>query len=163
MIRTSRYFRTTTLLATAILSLALVTGCGTGTKEQIGTVLGAGLGGLAGSFIGDGRGQLVAIAAGTLIGSFLGSEVGASLDRADRLAMASTEQNALENYPSGHPAQWHNPDSGNAGTVTPTRTWQEPSGRYCREFQATVTIGGEEHRSYGTACRAPEGQWRIQS
>ena len=75
---------TSTLLRKALTVLFLVTlfvtlsGCGAGTKEQIGTVLGAGLGGLAGSFIGDGQGQLISVAVGTMVGSFLGSEIGKS-------------------------------------------------------------------------------------
>jgi hypothetical protein len=31
----------------------------------------------------------------------------------------------------------------------------------CREFHDTVTIGGVPQESYGTACRQPDGSWRI--
>ena len=52
----------------------LVGACGDrgGQKQTAGTLLGAGLGALAGSQIGSGRGQLVAL--GALGGAFLGSE-----------------------------------------------------------------------------------------
>ena len=51
------------------LTAVMLTGCaGDIGKEQIGTVIGAGLGGVAGSFIGDGGGQLVAVGVGTLLG-----------------------------------------------------------------------------------------------
>jgi len=56
---------------------------------------------------------------------------------------------------------WTNPDNGHAGTVTPTRTYQTAGGTYCREYQQTVTIGGKDERSYGTACRQPDGSWKI--
>ena len=48
-------------------------------------------------------------------------------------------------------------------TVTPTRTYKDDSGTYCREYQTTVTVGGEEQKAYGTACRQPDGQWKIMS
>jgi hypothetical protein len=31
----------------------------------------------------------------------------------------------------------------------------------CREYQTTTTIDGRPQRSYGTACRQPDGTWRI--
>jgi surface antigen len=37
------------------------------------------------------------------------------------------------------------------------------SGKYCREFQQTVTIGGKTEQAYGTACRQPDGSWQIVS
>ena len=48
-------------LLAVILSAVLMAGCGQIAKEEVGAVIGAGLGGLAGSFIGDGGGQLVAV------------------------------------------------------------------------------------------------------
>jgi surface antigen len=41
---------------------------------------------------------------------------------------------------------------------TDTRT-----GAYCREFQQTVTIGGKTESAYGTACRQPDGTWKVVS
>ena len=34
-------------------------------------------------------------------------------------------------------------------------------GETCREFQQTVTIGGREEQSYGTACRDESGDWKL--
>ena len=36
-----------------------------------------------------------------------------------------------------------NPDTGHYGTVTPLRTFQDAGGQYCREFQQTITVGGQ--------------------
>lgn len=30
-----------------------------------------------------------------------------------------------------------------------------------REYQTTITIGGQEHEAYGTACLMPDGSWRM--
>jgi triosephosphate isomerase len=35
------------------------------------------------------------------------------------------------------------------------------AGRYCREFQQTVTIGGRTEQAYGTACMQPDGAWEV--
>lgn len=144
------------------LATVLVGGCGGDiAKEEIGALVGAGLGGLAGSFIGDGGGQLVAVAAGTLIGAIMGSEVGKSLDRADRLAMQQATYDALEYGESGNPTTWTNPDSGNSGEVVPQPAVRRADGSYCREYWETVTIAGEKQQAFGTACRMPDGTWRI--
>ena len=148
------------VLGLAALALA---GCSetVGQKQGLGTLLGAVAGGVVGSQVGDGRGKVVATGVGTLLGALIGSEIGASLDRADQLAMQHTTQNTLETAPSGTTSTWQNPDSGNRGTITPTQTYQRNDGAYCREFQQTVTVGGQTQDAYGTACRQPDGSWQI--
>jgi surface antigen len=150
-------------IALAVLSAFLVTGCAAnmGQKEGAGTLLGGVGGALIGSQFGGGSGRLVGVAIGTLAGALIGQEIGRSLDRADRLAMENTANQALEYNRTEQTATWRNPDSGHSGTITPVRTYKEPSGRYCREYTQTVLIGGEEHKAYGTACRKPDGQWEI--
>lgn len=34
-------------------------------------------------------------------------------------------------------------------------------GRYCREYQTMVSVGGVSRPAYGTACLMPDGVWRI--
>jgi surface antigen len=150
-------------LALAGLAALAVVGCAQveqAPKQTAGTVVGAGLGALAGSQIGSGDTQLGATAVGTLLGAWLGSEVGRSLDRADRLYAQQATYNALEYRPTGTATTWRNPDSGHYGTVTPTRTFQT-AGQDCREYQHTVTIEGRPETMTGTACRQPDGSWRA--
>ena len=130
-------------------------------KETGGTVLGAIAGGIAGAQFGRGSGKLAATAAGTLLGAFIGNRVGQSLDRADLEYANHTNQQALETARTGQSITWNNPDSGHSGAITPTRTYQTTSGQYCREFQQTITIGGQPQQSFGTACRQPDGTWKI--
>ncbi len=132
-----------------------------GTKQGLGTIAGAALGGLAGSQIGSGTGQLAAVGAGVLLGALLGNEIGKSLDRADQLAMQRTTQRTLEFQPSGTVSTWQNPDSGNYGTITPKPGYQTSSGQYCREFQQSITVGGQTQDAFGTACRQPDGTWKV--
>ncbi len=132
-----------------------------GQKQTGGTLLGAGLGALAGSQIGSGRGKLVAVAVGALGGAMLGNSVGRSLDKADRLH-AGRATHAAQTAPIGQPIEWRNPDSGNYGTVTPVREGNDrDTGAYCREYQQTVTVNGRSEQAYGTACREPDGSWKI--
>lgn len=155
-------FRKIALVSVVAVSLAACSTAG-GQKQTGGAILGGIGGAVAGSQFGGGTGKLVAVAAGTLLGAFIGSEVGASLDKADRQAMAQSTQSALETRPSGSSETWRNPDSGNYGTVTPERTYNKPNGTPCREFTQTVYIGGNPEQAYGTACRQPDGSWKIES
>ncbi len=154
------------LLSVGIVSAAMVAGLaacehGKMSKETIGLLGGAAAGGLAGSQVGKGRGQLVATGVGVLLGALVGREIGKSLDKADQLYAERATGEALEANQTGQPSSWINPDSGNHGTVTPTATVYADSGEPCREYQTTVTVGGETAQAYGTACRDPDGSWRI--
>jgi surface antigen len=143
------------------LAMVLLTACEGGPKQQAGTLIGAAGGGLLGAQFGHGQGRLAAVALGTLAGALIGSEVGKSLDRADRAAIARSTQESLETSPSGHVTRWRNPDSGHYGSVTPEPAYRSSEGEFCREYQQTVTIGGKTEQAYGTACRQPDGSWKI--
>jgi surface antigen len=75
--------------------------------------------------------------------------------------MALANQRALETLPPGQSLPWRNPESGNSGTVTPKAYYKADNGGYCREFQQTITVGGQTQQGYGTACRQPDGSWKI--
>jgi surface antigen len=131
-----------------------------GPKTQVGAATGAAAGGLLGAALG---GETEGIIAGVLLGGLLGGALGNALDNADRAYASRNAYHALETTPSGTTSTWQNPDSGHSGTTTPTRTYQQHDGTYCREFQQTVTIGGKSERAFGTACRMPDGSWQIVS
>lgn len=152
-------------LMVAVMSIGALSGCVTdqNTKQVVGSLVGAGLGGWGGSKIGSGKGQMAAIAVGTLAGGLLGNSVGQSLDRADQ-AYAQKAQWQASSAPIGETISWSNPETGNKGRVTPTREGRhQQSGAYCREYQTEVIVGGEAQVGYGTACRMPDGDWQIQS
>lgn len=131
-------------------------------NQDIGTIIGAIGGAALGNAIGgEGTGEVFAIAVGALAGAYIGGEIGKSLDQADRAAMQASTQQALEYGPSGESHSWINPDSGHSGTVTPEPAYEREPGQHCREYQQTVIIGGEEQQAYGTACRQPDGSWKI--
>jgi len=141
----------------------LITGCETtsnGQKTVIGGLGGAAAGGLLAAAVGGGS---TGIAAGTIMGGLVGGAVGNRMDAADRREAQRAAMRAFDTAPSGRTVAWRNPDSGNSGSITPTRTYQTARGQYCREFQQTVTIGGETQQAFGRACRQPSGSWQIVS
>jgi len=149
----------TKVIGASLIIATLMTGC-ENPKQAIGALGGGALGGYAGSTIGSGRGRVVATAVGAVAGAFLGGAIGQQLDQADKERAGRTYQAALESSPVGKTATWRNPDSGNCGSITPTRTFQNGN-QYCREYQQTVTVGGRQQQAYGTACRQPDGSWQI--
>jgi surface antigen len=150
----------TKIIASSLLVAVLATGC-ENPKQAIGTIGGGALGAWAGSTIGKGSGNVVATAVGAVTGALLGGYIGGQLDKADRERAERTAQSALESTKTGQAAQWVNPDTGNRGTFTPTRTYQS-HGQHCREFTHTIMVGGKKQEGYGTACRQPDGSWQIQ-
>ncbi|MGB8275497.1 MAG: RT0821/Lpp0805 family surface protein [Alphaproteobacteria bacterium] len=59
----------------------------------------------------------------------------------------------------GETITWN--DNGASGNVVTLRDGTSTTGRYCREFQQTVTIGGRQEVAYGTACQQPDGAWEV--
>jgi surface antigen len=128
-------------------------------KQGVGTLVGAAGGGLLGSQFGSGRGQLVGTAMGVLLGAWLGNEVGRSMDEVDRIRAQQAHVQALD---TGQTIRWDNPNNGDHGAVQPLRSGTDTqTGAFCREFQSTVVVGGQQQQAYGTACRQPDGSWRI--
>jgi surface antigen len=138
----------------------LLAGCATqpGQKTTIGAMGGAAAGGLLAATFG---GNATGIAAGTLLGGLLGGAVGSRLDAADRQAMTTTTLHAVQYQPSGTTSTWHNGRTGHYGSVTPGPPYQT-AGRECREYQASIVIGGRTEEGFGTACRTSTGAWEIQ-
>ena len=151
------------VVAAIVVALSLV-GCtqqgGPGTKQTVGALGGAALGGLLGAQFGSGTGQLAATAAGVVLGGLIGSEIGRSMDEVDRMRMNQANQQA-QSAPLGQPIAWNNPDTGNSGQVVATRDGTAANGQYCREFQQTVTVSGRTETAYGVACRQADGTWRV--
>lgn len=139
------------LLLTSCLSPA-------GPKEEAGMIIGGVLGGILGSQAdGDSDVHNIAIIAGTMLGAAIGGSMGRYMDDTDRLRAGQT----LETVRSGVSSTWRNPDTGYNYRFTPTRTY-ERTGRPCREYTINAQIGGSAEEVYGTACRQPDGAWRVQ-
>jgi len=130
-------------------------------KQDVGTLAGAIGGGVIGSTMGKGNGKTAATIGGALLGGLIGNSIGGSLDNADRAAYNATSQRALETAPAGQTLPWKNPQTGNYGSVTPSNYYTNSAGKYCREYTQTINVGGRSQEGHGTACREPDGTWKI--
>lgn len=136
-------------------------------SDVIGAVTGGVIGAAIGSQIGDGDGQTAAIIGGAILGLFAGNAIGQSVDQANANCINQT----METVPDWQPVVWHDPvvhQTGRADStepkryaLTPTRTYTSPAGFICRDYVTTVTVNGQLSQSTGTACREPDGRWRI--
>lgn len=157
------------ILKIAVVGMVLATSActqTTGYKQMGGTILGGAGGAVAGAQFGKGKGNLAMVALGTLLGAYVGNEIGASLDRADQMALQQAQGRAL-NAPMGQTIQWdgrqYGSQSGAYGSFTPTRDGRDTAtGQYCREYQSTIYVGGQQQQAYGVACRQMDGSWKVQ-
>lgn len=142
--------------------LFAVAGCAS-TGQQNGKLGGAAAGGALGAIIGnavDCKGcALIGGLMGAVAGGYVGGEIGKRMDAQDAARM----NNTINTTPTGQTIAWSNPDTGIRYDVTPTRTYREPrSADFCREVTiGQAEVGGKRQEVYGTACRKPDGSWKM--
>ena len=124
-------------------------------RDLIGGLLGGAAGGLIGNQIGRGGGNTAATIGGAVVGAIVGGTIGRRMDQADHACVGQ----ALEYGRTNQAVALSDPD-GDSYQVTPTRTF-EREGVHCREYVTRATIDGLKQRLTGTACRDPNGAWRI--
>jgi len=141
----------------AVSLAALLVGCESNpSKEDIGMVSGALVGGILGHQVGRGSGRTLATIGGAALGGFAGSRIGRSMDREDQRKSAQT----LETSPDQRASSWRNPNTGRSYSVTPKRTYEGPDGP-CRDFETTTDIDDRKETVSGTACRQADGIWKT--
>ncbi|ODN42152.1 hypothetical protein BGC07_03335 [Piscirickettsia litoralis] len=146
-----------------IVITALIAGCAQNfNRQEVGAATGAVVGGVAGQMFGKGSGRVAMAIGGAVLGGLIGSKIGQSMDQQDKVKL----NQSLETAKTGQVKRWRNPDTGNRYSVEPVRTYQrynkqEQRNQYCREFQQKAIIAGQEQQIYGTACRQPDGTWKI--
>jgi surface antigen len=144
-----------------VLGAASVTlaGCmGNGPNQDAGTLFGAATGAIVGGALGNGN--LGAVAAGAVIGGFLGNAIGQELDANDQRLAANAQYAALNSGQTGAPVQWHGRRNyGNVVAGSPYRV----NDYNCRDYTHTIYIDGRPEVARGTACRQPDGTWRVVS
>lgn len=139
-------------LLAATIALGACDGSGVSTSIGFGGGPGIGIGsrgyGAYGGYGGGGFGLNFPSSSGSGASSFV----------PDQQIIDVTVQHALEFKPLGEAASWTNPNTGNAGTVTPVRTYQDANGQTCREFQQTL---GQGAPTVASACRDASGVWHV--
>lgn len=148
------------LFVIVFVSTSLIS-CSTNTQKQntgIGVASGAVIGGLAGSLVGAGTGQAVAIGVGIVAGALIGGYVGKSMDSTDNAHVSTV----LDKNPTNKPATWKNKKTGNRYMVKPTSKTMTMNGHQnCRTYTSSVTTpDGKKQTTTGTACRQNNGTWQ---
>ena len=127
----------------------------------LGTGIGAALGGLFGSQIGHGGGQLAATGIGIAVGGMVGNGVGHSLDESEsQVVYSSRGRSDIYSDPAPIAYGAYTPNYVAPPAPPPTYVDQH-AGTYCRQYSQEIRIAGRVQESYGTACLQPDGTWRV--
>jgi surface antigen len=147
------------ILSTLIVSAVAISlsGCADWSKQDIGTLTGAAGGAAASGLLFHGDSQIPAMVIGGILGGALGNRIGNKMDQQDQARMSQ----AVTHTPTNQTTAWTNQNTGVTYQVTPIRNYKTTQNQYCREYQTTVIINGEAQKAYGTACRKPDGSWKI--
>ncbi len=127
---------------------------GTCNRKEIGTAVGAVVGGAIGSQVGDDSNRTVAIIVGAVIGGAIGREIGRDLDEGDRACVG----HALELATAGQHVRWTNEATGVSYVISPQGA--SGQGNTCRTYKIKASRAGKSKSSDGKACRAQDGTWK---
>lgn len=130
---------------------------GLGAGAQTGALGGAAAGGLIAGLAGAHPAWIVG---SILMGAVAGGLVGDYLDDRDKEQHAATSYDALETQQTGGQSTWSNPDSGNSGSTRILNVYRTTDGKLCKDFEQTVSAGGETETANGTACQQSDGTWK---
>lgn len=131
-------------------------GSGVCDREQLGAVLGGALGAGIGREIGGRDAGPAATLGGAILGAVIGGSIGRRMDDTDQHCAGQ----ALEYAEEGQIVRWRDPD-GAEYRISPLRTFETSTNRFCREFRSWAVIAGREEETVGTACRDVDGRWRL--
>lgn len=124
---------------------------------QTGALTGAAAGGLIAGLAGA---HPALIVGSILLGGIAGGLVGDYLTERDRQQHAQSSYDALETQPQGGTTAWNNPDSGNSGSTRITNVYRTSNGTLCKDFEQSISAGGETEIIHGTACQQADGTWK---
>jgi surface antigen len=145
-------------IVTAAAGALLLGGCNGGSHIVTGAIPpGANTGEVFGSPVASGVGEPTI---GPVEGGLMGDDVGRSLSEADRRIALKAEYEALEYSRAGLLTEWKSASGDVKGRITVGGITRVNS-LDCREYTHSISIGGRVRVVRGTACREPDGAWRI--
>jgi surface antigen len=137
-------------------SALLLSACMAGQSDES-ALPGANPGVVVGSPVASGSGEPVL---GVVEGGLMGADVGRSLGEEERNIALKAEYEALEYGRAGEQMTWQSPTSDTRGEIVVGATYTVNQ-LDCREYSHRIYIGGRLRAVRGTACRQPDGVWRI--
>ncbi len=146
------------VLMVFLLFAFFLAGCSNMNKAQQGALVGATMGALVGGQFGpNGKIRAENALIGAVLGTMVGYMVGNEMDKYDRAKLIQ----AIDKSPSYHTTTWTNPDTGATYSVTPQPAYTNQQGEICRKAYIKAIINGKEQEVETTACRGPDGVWRL--
>ena len=92
-----------------------------------------------------------------------GGDVSRALTPEDQEIHKKCINKMMTEGPKGTTGKWHNPKTGNGGTVTPT-SGKPHASLTCRTFTETITLkDGRTETINGRACRKADGSWQLEA
>lgn len=67
---------------------------------------------------------------------------------------------ALDMGKDGEMLEWHNPETGHSGSITPLST-EQLDGKSCRKTRFENQAGETKNRSEYFMCKQPDGVWAV--
>jgi len=155
----------TLAIACTATASAVLAGCAQGdstgmNKTTSGALIGAGTGAALGGIFSHGNAG--AIVAGGMAGALLGGIIGREMDERDREARQAALKQTLQTAENNQPRTWHNPKTGNSGTIKPLSGYtKSASAQTCRNFTETYVKEGKSYEQTSRACRNAKGEWEL--
>ncbi len=87
------------------------------------------------------------------------ADIYSGLSQASREQAKEAVQKALETRVSKSKLDWRDSQGGLKGSVTPLRTFKNPSGDYCRVYREVVYAPPTDLTATRVACRNGKGIW----
>jgi surface antigen len=104
-----------------------------------------------------GSNSMMGAIAGTVVNQMLGNRAGQSMEAGDRFCFSQS----LEYGYDQRRVTWVNPNTNSQHHVVPLRSYQNPNGNWCREFNYQLTQNGRlMDNSTRAACRMADGNWQ---
>ena len=95
---------------------------------------------------------------------FAGTEPSAPtrLDGTDEISTLEAVHLALSEVGDGSTYVWHGRSGRVSGSVQPTASFRDISGKICRHIVLGLTAEGRSRQVEGVACRLANGSWRLE-
>lgn len=151
----------------SFICIASLSGCGGGSKQDTGALIGAGACAAATTYMGDKLPAFIksaAVGGSAMICQYVGKQIGSLLDEQDRQQANEAAQQALA---TGKVQRWSNSKTNVSGksTIVGTSSKLTDKGRTtCKTMRNSLTLAdGKSTSEDMLVCKGRDGQWEPQS
>ena len=130
-------------------------------KKVFGQIIGAALGGYAGSKIGTGTTKDISVILGGAAGYILGGKIIEILSKKERDEFNNVIENSLNYSPDNSGESWKSKENQDiSGEVVPRNNYKIKN-KNCRDFKKVIRKNNDIFEEDSTACRNKDGNWEV--